>query len=125
MILRIIHIKRFEKEIGRNSFGHILMTGGITICTGPEGKSKVYLSNMEIEMCLKHFADKGWFLLGNSVDNITPGGLGDYFYKELKQSPKFASHFAALMVEQGKLIYRYGSKNRIEVKVLDKGKEGY
>ena len=51
------------------------------------------------------------------MDNVKPGGLGEYFRDQLGKSPKFASHFASIMVNQGRLIYRFGVNHRAELKV--------
>jgi len=69
---------------------------------------------------LKHFSNREWFPLGNKIDEVKPGGLGEYFKNVLKTSPKFASHFASVLVSQGRVEYRYGTYNQIELKVLPK-----
>lgn len=92
---------------------------GITVLTGQKGKTYIHFSHTEVEKFLSHFSEKGWFLLGNAVDNVAPGGLGEYFKVKLRTSPKFASHFSALMVEQGMVVYRYGLRNRLELKVIN------
>lgn len=89
----------------------------ITLYSGAEGKSITKLTFQQINGCLQYFADRGWFILGNGIDNIKPGGLGEYFTKHLKKSAKAASHFAALMVAQRKLEYREGPHGRIELRV--------
>jgi hypothetical protein len=91
---------------------------GIKILTGPEGRTKLFLTNSTIESCLRHFSKAGWFLLGNQIDAVKPNSLGEYFKKILKKSPKFASHFAAIFVTQGRLTCRYGTRNIIELKVV-------
>jgi len=81
----------------------------ITVLTGSEGKTCLSLSNQAIESCLRHFSKTGWFLLGNQIDAVKSNSLGEYFKKILKKSPKFASHFAAILVDQGRLKCRYGT----------------
>lgn len=90
---------------------------GITVFTGAEGQTPLFLSVHNIESCLAHFRVAGWFLLGNTIDDVKPNSLGEYFRGVLKASPKFASHFAAILVNQQRLDYRYGKRNMVELKV--------
>ena len=90
---------------------------GLTFYSGAEGKSITKLTYQQIEDCLRHFADRGWFILGNGIDDIKPGGLGEYFKKHLGIGSKAASHFAALMVAQRKLEHRKGPHGRIELRM--------
>lgn len=94
---------------------------GLYILTGPEGRTQFLINHKQIEKCLSHFSGIGWFPLGNAVDNLKAGGLGEYFRDIFKTSPKFASHFASMMVEQGRLAYHYGRNNMVELKVNDYG----
>ena len=91
---------------------------GTTVLTGPEGKTRLHLTNQDIESCLTHFRTVGWFPLGNTIDAVKPNGLGEYFKNTLNESPKFASHFAAILVNQDRLIYKYGKRNMVELKVV-------
>ena len=91
---------------------------GIKILTGEDGNSIAYLNNEEIKQCFIDFCEKDWFPLGNNVTKIERGGLGEYFKEKLKKSPKYASHYSAIWVSQRKLIYRYGLRNRIELKTV-------
>jgi hypothetical protein len=91
---------------------------GIKVLTGPKGKTDLYLTNQAIESCLMHFRTAGWFPLGNQIDAVKPNGLGEYFQNIFKKGPKFASHFAAILVNQRRLIYRYGERNMVELKVV-------
>lgn len=91
---------------------------GIIVFTGPEGKTALYLKHKVVEQCLEHFRGRGWFPMGNNVTSITPGGLGEYFREKLLKSPKFASHFAAMLVDQNRLEYRYGKRNMVELRVV-------
>lgn len=111
----------FTLGVGRKAkqFWAFVDENGLYILTGLEGKTQLCLTNSQIERCLSHFRSKGWFLLGNAVDNVKAGSMGEYFRETLKTSPKFASHFASIMVDQGRLIYRYGSYSRVELKVND------
>lgn len=90
----------------------------ITLCSGAKGTSKTRLTFKQIDDCLQYFADRGWFVLGNGVDNIKPGGLGEYFFNHLKKGAKAASPFAALMVAQGRLERREGPYGRNEFRVI-------
>ena len=91
---------------------------GITLLTGAEGKTQLFLQHDVIDECLNHFKDKGSFPLGNSIDNVKPDGLGEYFLNTLKKSPKFASHVTSILVSQGRLKYKYGDNNGIELIVV-------
>lgn len=91
--------------------------GGITFFTGRERRTKVHLSNAEIESCLAHFEKMSWFPLGNTIDALKPNGLGEYFKKVLRKSPKFASHFAAVLHSQGRLLCKYGPNNAVDLRV--------
>jgi hypothetical protein len=58
----------------------------------------VCVSWQEYKRMVAFFRPKGFFLLGNRIDSVREGGLGEYFRDVLKKSPKYASHFAAIMV---------------------------
>ena len=90
---------------------------GYRIFTGKKGKTSLKLSYKDIELYIKYFRGKGWFLLGNNITNVIPGGLGEYFKDTLKRSPKFASHVAALLVNQRRLKFRH-ERLAIELKVI-------
>jgi hypothetical protein len=92
---------------------------GIVLWTGSKGKTVFRLNAVELESCLAYFTGHEWFPLGNRVDAVERGGLGEYFQDILRQSPLFASHVAAILVNQSRLEYRYGVRNRIELKVID------
>jgi len=92
---------------------------GITVFTGSQGKTKLFLEHSLITECLNYFKGKGWFPLGNRIDKVEPGSLGEYFKYTLKKSPKFASHFASVLASQGRLEYRYGYRNKVELKVTE------
>lgn len=98
-------------------FWAYMENNGIKILTGQKRKTELFLSNQNIESCLKHFSTIDWFPLGNTIDNIKPNGLGEYFKNTLKKSPKFASHYAAILVHQGRLKKRDGKRN-VELKVI-------
>jgi len=87
-------------------FGYEKSDLELKIYTGADFSTEYTICESDIEDILMHFKDKGWFILGNQVDNIKPNGLGDYFKTELEASPKFASHIAAYLMKQGKLDYR-------------------
>ena len=91
---------------------------GIRVRTGPQGKTCLCLEHLKINECIEHFRKRDWFPLGNKIDEVKENGLGEYFLENLKKSPKFASHFAAVLVKQRRFICRYGEHNRIELKVV-------
>lgn len=82
---------------------------GITIHAGPQ----VHLSDAELDDIISHFRGRGWFPLGASMTSPTPGGLGEYFRRILGKTPRYSSHFAAVLVRQGRLA------------VTDRGKAVY
>jgi len=106
--------------VGKNAktFWADVTEEGIAVFTGREGESTLFLSNREIDECLAHFKERGWFLLANTVDNLAPGGLGEYFKFTLKKGAKFASHFAAILVNKHRLEHRYRKHSSIELKVI-------
>lgn len=92
---------------------------GIRIFTGPSGETECFLDHSEVDRMLQYFSDKGWFLLGNNVDNVKSASMGEYFQNILHKSPKFASHYAAILVNQRRLRYDYnGSHGAIRLNVL-------
>jgi hypothetical protein len=95
-----------------------IMDDGIHIRTGENMNSAEFLSSTQIKNCLLAFKNSEWFPLGNNITNIEVGGLGECFKNVLHKSPKYASHFAAIWVNQGLLDYRYGDRSRVELKVL-------
>lgn len=56
------------------------------------------LSRSDYGDMIEYFRGREEFRLGNQIDNVYKGGLGEYFQKELKKSPKYASHFARILV---------------------------
>lgn len=56
------------------------------------------VSWQEYQKMVAFFRPKGFFPLGNRLDSLKEGGLGEYFLVVLKKSPRYASHFAAVMV---------------------------
>ncbi|NJD01808.1 MAG: hypothetical protein FIA99_04250 [Ruminiclostridium sp.] len=98
-------------------FRAIVDKNGITFFTGQDGRTQCFLLSKDIEQCISYFKDKGWFLLGNNITDIKPGGLGEYFKNVLKVGAKLASNFAAVMVRQGRLEYKYGEYNSLNLKV--------
>lgn len=77
---------------------------GVTVLTGQEGKTACRFKHETIADCLTHFSKSEWFLLGNAVDNVKPGSLGEYFKEHFNISPKFASHFASILYYQAPII---------------------
>lgn len=72
---------------------------GVTIHAGPQA----HLSNTQIDGLIARFRDRDWFPLGASMTTPTPGSLGEYFRTVLGQTPRYSSHFAAVLVHQGRL----------------------
>jgi len=87
-------------------FGYIKDLTGLTVYTGKDLSTIFYIADSNIESMLTYFESKGWFVLGNQIDDVKPNGLGDYFKSVLKVSPKYASHIAAYLVKESKLTYR-------------------
>jgi hypothetical protein len=81
--------RRFRAEISAGE--------RIRIETGHKG-SGVTVSWSDYKRMVSFFRAKGFFLLGNRIDEVRSGSLGEYFKYRLKKSPKYASHFAAIMV---------------------------
>ncbi len=115
--MRKKQMKTLSKGKRKREFSAIIGEDYIDIFTGALNSSARFTKTL-IEDCLVSFSDKDWFLLGNVIDAVKPGGLGDYFKNTLKMSPKYASHFASLMVELGNLEYRYGDHGRLEFRVI-------
>lgn len=68
--------------------------------------SRQLLTTAQIEQLLNHFGDR-WFPLGASVTDPPADGLGRYLIDALRISPRYASQFAAVLVHQQRLRYRY------------------
>jgi hypothetical protein len=100
--------KAFWVEKEKNQF---------VVKTGIDGNSAFKITFQEIEKLLQYFSIKEWFPLGNSVDNLTQGGLGEYVRYTLKQSAKNASHIASILVHIGLMEFSYGIRNSIDLKV--------
>jgi hypothetical protein len=79
---------------------------GISVITGNWG-SKERMTRYEVAQCLDHFQGCGWFPLDVSMTRARPGGLGHYLRSTCGISPRFASHFAAVLCHEGKLVSRY------------------
>ena len=58
----------------------------------------ISVSWQEYKKMVSFFRPKGFFPLGNQVDSVKEDGLGEYFQNVLKKGPRYASHFAAVMV---------------------------
>lgn len=67
------------------------------------------------------FQTSGWYLLGASMTNPPPGGLGDYIQNHQHvweaHSPRFASMLAAIMVHKKMIDFRKKG-NAFELKKL-------
>ena len=69
----------------------------ITIDTGRK-HNKASISWAEYKKMVAFFRPKGFFPLGSHADPPKEGSMGEYFQKVLKKSPRYASHYAAIMV---------------------------
>lgn len=88
-------------------FGYDEKSTEVIFYTGKELSSAFYFTNKDIEGILEYFKGKGWFILGNQVDNVKPNGMGAYFESAFGLSfVKLASHVGAYLVKKGKLLYR-------------------
>ncbi|MFZ2456094.1 MAG: hypothetical protein WAX07_06430 [Candidatus Altiarchaeia archaeon] len=56
------------------------------------------ISWQEYKRMVAFFRPKGFFPLGSRIDSLKEGGMGEYFQDVLKKSPRYASHYAAVMV---------------------------
>lgn len=88
-------------------FGYEEKPAEVIFYTGKEFSSSFYFTNEDLKGILEHFKNRGWFILGNQVDNVKPNGLGAYFENAFGLSfVKLASHVGAYLVKKGKLLYR-------------------
>lgn len=88
-------------------FGYEEKPTEVVFHTGKEFSSSYYFTKKDLSGILEHFKDKGWFILGNQVDNIKPKGMGAYFESAFGLSlVKLASHVGAYLVKREKLLYR-------------------
>ena len=81
--------RRFRADIRAGEY--------ILVETGRRG-GRMRLSWSDYKKMIAFFRNKGFFPLGNGTGGVKAGGLGEYFQSQLKKSPRYASHFAALMV---------------------------
>ncbi|MFH0809703.1 MAG: hypothetical protein V2A77_04455 [Pseudomonadota bacterium] len=106
---------RLQTLARAKDFEAYIRPDGIELVTGRKG-TPCFIETAEAEACIGHFRQRGWFALGNNMTAVQPNGLGEYFQQSMGKSPKFASHFAALMVSQNKLECRRDN-GKIELKV--------
>lgn len=98
-------------------FGYKETSTEVIVYTGAAFASEYSFKKDDIAKMLEHFKDKGWFILGNQVDNVKPNGMGSYLKNSINSGAvKYASHLGAFLVKQGKLLYR-DDFGRIEFKV--------
>ncbi|HQC54884.1 MAG TPA: hypothetical protein PKX91_04075 [Clostridia bacterium] len=97
-------------------FGYEERQTGVVFYTGKEFSSIYGVSNEDLNKITEHFQGKGWFILGNQVDDVKPNGLGEYFEIGLGIPAKLASHVGAYLVKKGKLLFR-DDFGKIEFKV--------
>jgi len=81
--------KRFRVDIVAGE--HILIETG-------RKHNGVSVSWQDYKKMIGFFRQKGFFPIGNQIESLKEGGLGEYFQDVLKKSPRYASHFAAVMV---------------------------
>lgn len=86
----------------------------IRFFTGPEFRQKqkedFVLTKSQIEEIPKNFKTKDWFILGNNITGIIPGGFGEYVKEYLSISPKYASHIVAYMRKKGIIQIDYSGR---------------
>ena len=103
-------------------FGYIKELEELTVYTGKDFSTAFCIFDSDIEDMLSYFCGKGWAVLGNQIDAVKFGGIGDYFKSVLKESPKFASHICAYLAENDRLLYR-DDNGYLEFKVKQEGGE--
>jgi hypothetical protein len=81
--------RRFRADIRAGEY--------IKVETGRKGNG-TSLAWSDYKKMIGLFRGRGFFPLGNGIDALKPGGLGEYFAVSLKKSPRYASHYAAVMV---------------------------
>ncbi len=82
----------------RKGFGFDILAGEwIRVETGRKGHG-IAVSWSDYKRMVSFFRGRGLFLLGNRADKVKSGSLGEYFSVHLKKSPRYASHYAAVMV---------------------------
>lgn len=86
---------------------------GINITAGEKWGFKITWA--EWSKILTHFKGRK-IPLGNCVDNLKTGGLGEYVRTNLNVGAKAASHIAAIMVQRGEISYEHGPNNSILLK---------
>ena len=107
--MKKIFLETLVKGNRKESFHADIASDYIVIHTSAKNLS-VRFPKALIEKCLDCFSEKDWFILDNAIDGVTP--------EELKDS-EYANHIASLLVHMGKLEYRYGANNQLELRVKD------
>lgn len=69
----------------------------ISIETGRK-HNRASITWAEYKRMVAFFRPRGFFPLGSHADPPKEGSMGEYFQKVLKKSPRYASHYAAIMV---------------------------
>ena len=116
----MIIINTLSKDKRAKKFGYAESESQITFYTEKNLESEipsVHFTFNDVGKILNRFQNKGWFVLGNQVDNVKDGGLGDFIKSNLKKSPKYASHVAAYLHNIDKLDFRTDN-GFIELKVV-------
>lgn len=99
------------------AFPYVKKDESVLFFTGRSLTVRYEIKNEVLAKLLIHFKDAGWFFLGNAMDNIKKGGLGEYFQKVLKMPVRHASHVAAFLVREQMLTYTYTDDDVIMLKV--------
>ena len=87
----------------RKEFRVIVDSGGYTLVTGQAGTS-VRLTDEQVATVLAEFGDGGPFPLGAGKNNRSHDGLGQFVKDRLKKSPVHASHLAALLAAEARMV---------------------
>lgn len=58
----------------------------------------VSITWLEYKKMVSFFRDKGFFPMGSQTGSVKKGSLGEYFKDVLKKSPRYACHYAAIMI---------------------------
>ncbi len=91
-------------EKKRTAFRVLFEGGSTTVFTGNSFCTDLTLTGEQVAECLAWVRQKGMVPLANSkIGKRDENGLGEYFHREWRVSPLFASHFASLWVTQGRL----------------------
>ena len=106
----MIHLNTLSRDNRKRKFGFIEYNTETHFFTGKNYDKKVeasfILSENDINIILEHFKDKGWFILGNQVDDVKPNGFGSFYKDALNGSPKNTSHISSYLQHKDLIISR-------------------